>query len=222
MRPKRLICRAKSAQYLFDEAVYRIFADIPRCLKQRDDILLGGRNLKEHNKTLEAVLHKASDFSITFNPDKCQFGVEEFYGHQSTKHGLKHNPDKVRAIEDASPPALKEAVRRFLGITGYLSRFIPRYSSLIAPLIELTHKDTKFKWEMEENEVFEVKGKQRRAQSPSSTHRDKSFSEQRPAIMRGCPLYCFSRQTGVFAQCTSSAAPRRKQKRDIARRKRMH
>ena len=35
-------------------------------LNQCDDILLDGRNLGEHNKTLE-----------TFKPHKCQFGVEE-------------------------------------------------------------------------------------------------------------------------------------------------
>jgi len=28
--------------------------------------------MEEHNKTLEAVLQRAVDFGITFNPDKCQ------------------------------------------------------------------------------------------------------------------------------------------------------
>ena len=40
-------------------------------------------------------------------------------------------------------------------MTGYLSKFIPRYASLNAPLRKLTHKDTKFKWGAEENEAFE-------------------------------------------------------------------
>ena len=75
MRPKRLSCGAKASQDLFDEAIYRIFGDIPRCLNQRDDILLGGRNMEEHNKTLEAVLQRAADFGMTFNPDKWKFGV---------------------------------------------------------------------------------------------------------------------------------------------------
>ena len=56
IRPKRLIFGAKSSQYLFDEAMYRIFGDIPHCLNQRDDILIGGTTLAEHNKTLDAVL----------------------------------------------------------------------------------------------------------------------------------------------------------------------
>ena len=146
-RPKRLIFGAKSSQDLFDETIYCIFGDIPRCLNQGDDILLGGRNLEEHNKTLESVLQRASDFGITFNPDKCLFGVSEieFYGHQFTKDGLKPSPEKVEAVKEANPPESKEAVRSFLGMTGYLSKFIPEYYSLRAPLPQLTHKDAKFK-----------------------------------------------------------------------------
>ena len=37
----------------------------------------------------------------------------------------------------------------------YLSKFIPRYASLTAPLRNLTHKDTQFKWGREENLAFE-------------------------------------------------------------------
>ena len=77
MRPKRLIFGAKSSQDLFEEAIYRIFGDIPKCLNQRDDILMGGRDMEKHNRTLETVLKRAADFAITFNKDKCQFGVEE-------------------------------------------------------------------------------------------------------------------------------------------------
>ena len=59
MRPKRLIFGAKSSQDLFDEAMFRIFGDIPNCLNQRDDILIGGTTIAEHNKTLETVLQRA-------------------------------------------------------------------------------------------------------------------------------------------------------------------
>ena len=55
----------------------------------------------------------------------------EFYGQQFTKDGLKPSPEKVEAVK-ANPPESKEAVRSFLGMTGYLSKFIPRYSSLTA------------------------------------------------------------------------------------------
>ena len=138
---------SQAAQDLFDEAIYRIFGDIPRCLNHRDDILLGGRNMEEHNKTLETVLQGAVVFGITFKTYKFHCGVEkiECYEHKFMKDGFKPNPEKIRAGKESSPPKSKEAVRSFLGMTRYLSKLIPRYASLTAPLRELTHKDTKFK-----------------------------------------------------------------------------
>ena len=86
MRLKRMVFRAKSSQDIFDEAIYKIFCDIPNCLNQRDDILIGG-SYEEHNEALKSVLQRASDYGITFNKDKCQFDVTEieFYGYKLTK-----------------------------------------------------------------------------------------------------------------------------------------
>ena len=39
-RPKRLVFGAKASQDLLDEAMSRVFGDIPRCLNQRDDVLI--------------------------------------------------------------------------------------------------------------------------------------------------------------------------------------
>lgn len=91
--------------------------------------------MEEHNKTLEAVLQRAVDFGVTFSPDKCQFEVEEieFYGHKFIKDALKPDPGKIRAVKESSPSKSKEAVRSFLHMTRYLSRFIPKYASLTAP-----------------------------------------------------------------------------------------
>ncbi len=76
-RPKRLIFGAKASQDLFDETMQRIFGDIPRCLNQRDDLLIGARNWAEHNARLEAVLRRAADYGITLNKSKCEFGQQE-------------------------------------------------------------------------------------------------------------------------------------------------
>ena len=50
-------------------------------------------------------------------------------------------------------------MRGFLGTTGYLSKFIPRYASLTKPLRDLTRTETKFQWGPAEHKAFkEVKG----------------------------------------------------------------
>ena len=35
------------------------------------------KNMEKHNKTLKVVLQRVMNIRITFNPDKCQFRVEE-------------------------------------------------------------------------------------------------------------------------------------------------
>ena len=156
MRFERVIFGAKASQDLFDETMYRIIGDIPKYLNQRDDIHLGGRNLQEHNKTLEKVLQRATDFGISFNKEKYQYAYTEldFCGYRVTSEGLKPAEDKVRAIKGSKAPESKEAVRSFLGVTGYLSKFIPCYM-LKAPLRNLTLKNTKFRWGIKGEKAFD-------------------------------------------------------------------
>ena len=62
---------------------------------------------------------------------------------------------------------------------GYLPKFIPRYSSLTAPLRELTRKNTKFRWEVKENTAFETL-------KESITSKDimAYFNPTRPIVLR--------------------------------------
>ena len=73
-RPKRHVFGAKSSQNVFAEEMFRAFRDIPHCLNQRDDILLGGRDVAEHKEVLKTVLQQARDHAVTFNKEKRQFG----------------------------------------------------------------------------------------------------------------------------------------------------
>ena len=157
MRPKRLIFGAKSSQDAFDEVIYRIFGDIDGCLNQRDDILIGAETRDEHDQILERVLRRAADYGITFSREKCQFGMTDidFYGYKFSGEGLKPSEDKIKAVREADRPKDKTAVKSFLGMIGYLSKFIPNYATMTAPLRVLTRKDTEFKWGSHEQRAFD-------------------------------------------------------------------
>jgi cleavage and polyadenylation specificity factor subunit 1 len=115
--------------------------------------------MKDHNKTLKAVLERARDFGITFNKDKCQFGIQdmEFFGYRFTSEGLKPTTEKIRAVKECKAPESRDAVRSFLGMIGYqiLSNFIPRYEVLTAPLRSLTGQNVPFHWGHEEDMAFQ-------------------------------------------------------------------
>ena len=197
LRPKRLVFGAKASQDLFDETMYRIFGDIPYCMNQRDDILIGGRNIAEHNKTLRTVLQRAEDYGITFNREKCEFGVDkiDFYGYRFTKEGLKPTSEKVRAVKDSNRPETKEAVKSFLGMVGYLSKFVDRYSSITAPLRKLTERQVKFQWGPEEEAAFiNLKLKE----SITSEKTMLYFNPKRPIVVGAEASYHDGLSAGLF------------------------
>ena len=111
---------------------------------------------EETGATLETVFKRARDYGITFSLEKCQFGATsiEFYGYKFTANGLMPTEEKVRAVKECGEPESKSEVRSFLGMIGYLAKFIPNYSNLTATLRELTHKDTKFRWTEKERNAF--------------------------------------------------------------------
>lgn len=77
-----MIFGAKSSQNLFDKAMFRIFGDIPNCLNQKDDNLIGLFTLADHNKTLETVLQRVEDI-------------------KRTRHSLRMGTGRISSISEA-------------------------------------------------------------------------------------------------------------------------
>ena len=68
--------------------------------------------LEDQNRTLEALMQRTNDFSITLNREKCRFGVSEleFYGYRFTGEGLKPTEETVEAVTARKPPKSKDEV----------------------------------------------------------------------------------------------------------------
>src|SRR5262249_25579464 len=75
-------------------------------------------------------------------------------GHQVSLEGIRPSEEKVAAVRRASFPQTKSELRSFLGLTGYLRRFIPYYADICAPLHDLLKKGTSFVWRDIHNEAF--------------------------------------------------------------------
>ena len=86
-------------------------------------------------------------------------------------------------------------------MTGYLSK-VPRYSSLTAPLRELTHKDTKFKWRAEEKETFE-----KLKDTITSMSTMSYFNPARPIVVRVEASYHEGLSAGLFQETNSGLRP---------------
>lgn len=123
-----------------------------------DDILIWGRTKEEHDYRLKEVLNRARDNGVKLNKNKCVFGVNEvrFLGHIFNSTGISPDRDRVSAIVNMQKPADKKGLERFLGVTNYLSRFIPRYSELSAPLRMLLGQKVAFEWTEHQENAFNL------------------------------------------------------------------
>jgi len=57
-----------------------------------------------------------------------------FMGHQTTANKLQTDPEKVRAIIDIDARKNRDKLRSFLGLINYISRFLPKITTVIEPL----------------------------------------------------------------------------------------
>ena len=67
MRPKRLIFGTKASQDLFDEAMFRIFGDIPFCLNQRDDSITSEDTMAFFDPRLPIIVRTEASFHEGFS-----------------------------------------------------------------------------------------------------------------------------------------------------------
>ena len=63
---------------------------------------------------------------------------------------------KVKGVVDWPPPRNLRDVRAFLGFTRFYRYFIPNYSMVARPLIDLTRKAVPFHWDLPRMKAFEM------------------------------------------------------------------
>lgn len=118
------------------------------------------KNPDDHDKALKAVLQRMRDNNLTANkclPDKFLFKQSsiEFFGHHFSAEGISPDKNKIESLIHTRPPKSVNEARSFLGLAQYFARFIKDFASLSAPIRQLTYKDAKWVWGLQQQQVFE-------------------------------------------------------------------
>lgn len=123
-----------------------------------DDVLVfSSGSLQDHREKVKKVLQRLSDAGLQLDIDKCEFEVTnvKYLGFiVDANEGISMDPEKVRAIKEWVAPHSVKGVRAFLGFANFYRRFIRNFSDIVAPLVILTKKDSKFEWSSEADNAF--------------------------------------------------------------------
>jgi hypothetical protein len=113
-----------------------------------DDILIYSKTLEDHEQHVRRVLEVLRKEKLYAKESKCElFKTEvEFLGHHVGRDGVRMMEDKVKAVAEWPVPTKVGHVRAFLGTACYYRKFIKDFSSIAAPLHDLTKDSVKFHW----------------------------------------------------------------------------
>ena len=149
-----------SASEVFQKRNEEIFGDMEGVEIIMDDIIISAVDEEENDRILRKVLDRAREKNIKFNPKKLQLKVREvkYVGNIVSEDGLRPDDEKIRAIIEMPVPESKEDLMRLLGMTNYLTKFVPNMSEKTAPLRMLLKKDAEWCWNHEHDKALgEVK-----------------------------------------------------------------
>ena len=90
--------------------------------------------------------------------EKCYFNLPEveYLGMIVRKNTVAMDPVKVKGIAEWPTPSKVKDVQSFLGFANFYRQFIPGYSNIAQPLIDLTKKNTPWEWSPKCERVFDV------------------------------------------------------------------
>ena len=110
-----------------------------------DDFVIAGfgDTTEEAYKSLEqnerSFFTRCREWNLKLNKlkvSRAQTNVP-FMGHLLTPEGLKPDPRKIEAIVAMPEPEDATALKHFLGMVNYLSKFMPHLSEMTEPLQRL-------------------------------------------------------------------------------------
>jgi len=133
-----------------------------KCCVYIDDIIVFGKNKKEHDRNLIDVLARLNQAGIKLSKDKFKFSLQRisFLGHCISIKGIETDPLKVECIKTWKRPETFKELNTFIGFVSYYRRFVKNFATTVNPLVQVANKkkenrNKKLMWNDSLQEAFE-------------------------------------------------------------------
>ena len=146
-----------SANKIVQKRNKETFGDINGVHVIANDLIIAVRDEQEHDRNFQSVLQRAREKGVKFNKNKIQFKEPTVtcMGNVVTSNGLQPDEQNIVAIVDTPPPTDVSSFQRLLGMSRYLSQYIPNESTITAPFKELLKKNADWKWTTAHNTALQ-------------------------------------------------------------------
>ena len=124
-----------------------------------DDMVVFGTSEEDLFRQVEIVLKKMSEIGLRLNSKKCSFCIKrmEWCSFIVMNGRIFSNNKFLRQLEEMkkrTPTTLRQT-QAAMGLLSYLSRFVPRFSTLAEPIYSGYNIGGKFEWTPSMNEAYQ-------------------------------------------------------------------
>ena len=107
---------------------------------------------------MRIILQILREHNFKAKRNKCEFDMARvtYLGHVIDSDGVHMDPAKVEAVANWPTPTSGADLRRFLGLAGYMRRYIKGFAKTTSCLHELTKLSTKWSWTSEHQKQFQA------------------------------------------------------------------
>lgn len=148
----------KNSPFFCQRQMRQVFSDMKPVVNFQDDLLLHTPKLPEHVVFVQAVFERLKKFQFRLNHSKCEFLQTkiEFLGHSLSGGLVRPTIYHVMAVTNYPIPKNLKTLQRFLGLVGWLRRFIPDCSLVMRPITDLLKAGVAFQWGQEQQTAFDT------------------------------------------------------------------
>ena len=137
---KRMPFGLTNAPATFQRALDTILSGVKwqSCLIFLDDVIMYSNTEEEHIGHVDHVLRLLREAGVTLRLPNCRFfrTTVEYLGHDIERGRLAVMDANTRTLREAQFPTTRTQVRSFVGMRNVLSRFVPNFARMAAPLTD--------------------------------------------------------------------------------------